>query len=114
MMTKNQRTKLKGIFDDIIKFNIIWRNSTDVAAIFGGHRTRNQILVAIHNSWIEYMSDQDLERWAWEIPILHFRRVPPRLGLAIPFGNEWLPCGSPPSRGGWIETYTEDRLRQKM
>lgn len=113
-MTTTQRRKLNKIFSDVVKHNIIWGRSANIAAIFGGRRSGPDILVALHNAWIEYMENEDLEPWDWEIPILYFVRDGVWLGLAMPLDNRWTPCGAPPRRGGIRPAYTEDALRSRI
>ena len=113
-MTKSQRRKLNRLFATIIKDGIVWRKSTDIAAIFGGKRVVHDIFLSLHDAWIDYMEGEDLEQWGWEVPILHFRRDGTWLGVAMPLDGRWLPCATPPRRGGWIEVYREDRLRSKF
>lgn len=48
-MTRTQCLRLNRLFAEIIKNNIAWKKSIDIAAIFGGQRVGPDILVSLHN-----------------------------------------------------------------
>jgi hypothetical protein len=115
-MTRAQQIKLNRIFNEIVKNNMAWRESTEVAPIFGGHRVGPEILEAIHDAWVDYCEGQDLEPFDWVTPIIQFRRFPGgwlALAIAIEGDTRWHPCAAPPRRGV-VKVYTKDRLRKKM